>query len=215
MIFNVLNDKQRSKIDKNSDLIFYSKPRFVHHLDDGFRTRLTNLYRERISEKAIVLDLMSSWVSHLPKELSYQKVIGHGLNSAELQENKRLDSYWIQDLNNNQTLPLKDSSVDVCLMVAAWQYLQYPEKIAFELRRIIKPGGHLIISFSNRAFWEKAPTIWREGSDLDHIIYIKKVLIAQGWPEPEYIFESGRKLGLFNFMFSSRDPFFSVLATNT
>ncbi len=214
MILKVLSDYQRTKIDNNDDSLFYSKPRFVNHLDDSFRNRLTNLYREKINNEAVILDLMSSWNSHLPEDKKYKKVIGHGLNLNELQANKRLDSYWIQDFNHNQQLPLEDSSVDVCLMVAAWQYLQYPEEIAFELRRVIKHKGKLIISFSNRAFWDKTPKVWKEGSDREHIIYIKKVLVSQGWPEPEYIFEDNQKRRVFNFFEISGDPFFSVLTAN-
>ena len=65
---------------------FYSEPRFVHHLDAGFRARLTQLYRDRIPPCADVLDLMSSWVSHLPEDIRYDQVIGHGLNDEELVE---------------------------------------------------------------------------------------------------------------------------------
>ena len=60
----VLKDFQRFKLDATDDAIFYSEPRFVHHLDAGFRARLTALYRERMPPCAQVLDLMSSWVSH-------------------------------------------------------------------------------------------------------------------------------------------------------
>ena len=80
----VLEDSQRFKLDSSDDAIFYSEPRFVHHLDAGFRARLTALYRERIPPCAQVLDLMSSWVSHLPEDVSYDKVIGHGLNACLL-----------------------------------------------------------------------------------------------------------------------------------
>ena len=99
-------------------------------------------------------------------------------------------------------------------MVAAWQYLQYPENMAFEIKRIIKPKGLLIISFSNRAFWSKAPRIWKEGSDLDHINYIKRVLIAQGWEISKIISENNNKSqGFLDFLRVEQDPFYSVLAT--
>ena len=157
---------------------------------------------------------MSSWTSHLPEEVKYKRGIGHGLNISELQFNKRLDSFWVQDFNNDQNIPLDNSSVDVCLMVAGWQYLQYPEKIAFNLKQVIKPNGKLIVSFSNRAFWTKAPRIWTEGSDIDHINYIKNVLIAQGWNNLEFIAEETKKSGLVSLFDINGDPFFSVLASN-
>ena len=129
---SVLSDADRDKLDRSDDALFYAEPRFVHHLDASFRTRLTNLYSERIPPCAVVLDLMSSWVSHLPEDLSYQEVIGHGLNAEELAANPRLDRHWVQNLNTDQSLPLADDSVDVALIVAGWQYLQQPEAVAAE-----------------------------------------------------------------------------------
>ena len=92
---------------------------------------------KEIKQNSIVLDLMSSWDSYLPKRKKYKKVNGHGLNSKELEKNKILDSFWTQNLNLNQNIPMNDGSVDYCLMVAAWQYLQYPEKLTQEISRIL------------------------------------------------------------------------------
>ena len=77
---SVLNNQQRVKQDESNDELFYSMPRFVQHLDGGFRKELTNLYSDRIEADSIILDLMSSWVSHLPASNNYKEVIGHGLN---------------------------------------------------------------------------------------------------------------------------------------
>lgn len=208
----VLEESQRRKWDSSDDQLFYAQPRFVQHLDGGFRDRLTQLYRERIPAKAVVLDLMSSWVSHLPADGVYGRVIGHGLNEKELAANKRLDSYWLQNLNLNQEIPLKDGSVDVTLIVAGWQYLQYPEKVASELLRITSPGGQLIVSFSNRMFFTKAPQVWADGSDKDHLQYVAEVLIAQGWSKPEFVTEQTRAEGWKGLVGGSGDPFFSVIA---
>ncbi len=209
----LLLDSQREKEDKNDDKIFYSQPRFVHHLDNAFRSRLTKLYKEKIPSESIVLDLMSSWVSHLPEDVIYKKVIGHGMNKEELKKNKRLDSFWVQDLNKNQKIPLDNCSVDVVLMVAAWQYLQEPERISAELNRIIRGNGQLIVSFSNRAFWSKAPRIWVEGNYIQHINYIKAVLVAQGWRNPEHIAEKTSSNNLLGFWGGEGDPFYSVMVT--
>ena len=188
-VVKVLDDAQRFKLDGSDDALFYSEPRFVHHLDSGFRERLTSLYRERIPPCASVLDLMSSWVSHLPEDVTYDSVIGHGLNADELEANQQLDRSWVQNLNKDQTLPLADSSIDATLIVAGWQYLQQPEPIAAELLRISRPKGQVIVAFSNRMFFSKAPQIWTDGDDGDHLTYVAEVLMAQGWPQPEIIAE--------------------------
>ena len=213
MVQILLTDNQRVKEDSSDDSLFYAQPRFTHHLDNGFRSRLTELYQKKLSPGSVVLDLMSSWVSHLPGNIKYQKVIGHGLNKAELENNKMLDSFWVQNLNNDQKLPLEDSSIDACLMVAAWQYLQYPEAIASELNRVIRKNGILIVSFSNRAFWSKTPLIWSESSDSERINYVRAVLASQGWSKFEIVAELGESRGLMSYFGQGSDPFFSIIAT--
>lgn len=213
MVVQVLKESQRRKWDASDDALFYAEPRFVQHLDAAFRQRLTQLYRERIPSGAVVLDLMSSWVSHLPEEGSYGSVIGHGLNAKELAANPRLDRSWVQNLNQQQRLPLESESVDATLIVAGWQYLQYPEPLAAELLRITRQGGQLIVAFSNRMFFTKAPQIWADGGDRDHLAYVADVLIAQGWPAPALIAESTRASGLAGWVGAKGDPFFAVIAT--
>ena len=209
-----LSLEDRIKIDASDDQIFYQQPRYVHHLSESFRTRLTELYSKYILNHYVVLDLMSSWVSHLPKDVRYKKVIGHGLNELELSSNNRLDSFWVQNLNKKQELPIEDSSIDIGLIVAGWQYLQYPEKVANELSRIIKNGSLLIISFTNRAFWTKSPNIWTNSSEMRRIEYVKSVLSDNGWKVYRVFNEQTFDNKLFGLYSSASDPFFSVIARN-
>jgi len=208
----VLNNYQRKKLDETNDEEFYSDPKFVYHLDANFRQYLSDLYESEISNNSIVLDLMSSWDSYLPKGKNYKKVIGHGLNKQELKKNKIFDSYWIQNFNLNQEIPLDQESVDYCLMVAAWQYLQYPEKITKEISRILSCQGKFIIAFSNRAFWHKAPNIWTESTEEERVQYVRKVLVLNGFHEPKIIKKFNEpSLNLFNFL--NKDPFYCLIAT--
>ncbi len=211
----VLSEAERDKLDRSDDALFYAQPRFVHHLDAGFRERLTRLYRQRIPACAVVLDLMSSWVSHLPEEVRYEEVIGHGLNAQELAANPRLDRHWLQNLNTNLALPLAENSVDAALIVAGWQYLQHPEAIATELLRVVRPRGELIVAFSNRMFFQKAPQIWADGSDRDHLAYVERVLTAQGWAQPLVIAEQTRAPGAMGWIGGKGDPFFALVASKT
>lgn len=214
MILMKLSNEDRDKSDISDDEIFYQQPRFVHHLSDSFRTRLTSLYSEYLLNHHIILDLMSSWVSHLPTNIRYKKVIGHGMNQAELSSNERLDSFFVQNLNKKQNMPIEDSSIDVGLIVAGWQYLQYPEKVSLELSRIIKSDSLLIISFTNRAFWTKAPNIWTYSSEEKRIEYVTSVLTANGWRIEKVLNEKTQDKKLFGFYSSESDPFFSVIARN-
>ena len=148
----VLSNYQRKKLDESNDEEFYSDPKFVYHLDANFRQNLSDLYEREIDNNSTVLDLMSSWDSYLPKGKKYKKVIGHGLNKQELERNKIFDYYWIQNFNLSQQIPLDKESVNYCLMVAAWQYLQYPENLTKEIARILSKGASLLLLFQTEHF---------------------------------------------------------------
>ena len=97
--------------------------------------------------------------------------------------------------------------------MAGWQYLQQPEAIAAELWRITRPKGQVIVAFSNRMFFTKAPQIWTDGDDRDHLRYVSSVLMAQGWPQPEIVAETTRGGGVMGLFGGKGDPFFAVVAT--
>jgi len=207
----ILTSNQREKIDESDDSEFYSNPKFVYHLDANFRKYLTKTYEREIDNDSKILDLMSSWDSYLPKGLSYKKVIGHGMNKAELERNKSLENYWIQNLNRNQILPLENNSVDYCLIVAGWQYLQYPEKISTEISRILTDHGKILISFSNRAFWHKSPNIWTYSNEENRVDYVRRILISNGFKEPKIIKKFiNNNFTFFNFIKS--DPFYCLIS---
>tara|TARA_Y100000589_G_scaffold327226_1_gene368634 strand:+ start:2207 stop:2848 length:642 start_codon:yes stop_codon:yes gene_type:complete len=207
----ILNLNQRRKLDETDDFEFYSSPKFVYHLDSNFRNYLTKLYKEELSNNSTILDLMSSWDSYLPKDYKFKKVIGHGLNKDELERNKSLDEHWLQNFNTNQTIPLESETINFCTMVAAWQYLQYPEKISKEISRILAKKGKLIISFSNRAFWSKAPNIWTYSTEEERLIYVRNILVANGFNEPKIIKKFTSKSYSF-IPFLNNDPFYCVIA---
>ena len=87
----LLNSNQRTKLDDTNDTLFYDAPRFVTHVDEGFIQQLTDLYRSRLKPNTRILDMMSSWVSHLPEEMAFAHVEGHGLNGEELARNPRFE----------------------------------------------------------------------------------------------------------------------------
>lgn len=150
-----------AKQDDTPDLAFYAPPRLVHHIDEGAVAALTAYYRTLIAPGADVLDLMSSWVSHLPDDLPLASVIGHGMNAEELAANDRLTRWFVQDLNRDPVLPLPDRSIDAALACVGVQYLQRPVEVFAEVARLLRPGGAFAVSYSNRCFPTKAVAIWR------------------------------------------------------
>lgn len=150
-----------ARVDEGDDATFYLPPRLVTHIDEQALAALSQFYAEKLKPGSTVLDLMSSWVSHLPENLELGEVVGHGMNRQELESNPRLSRWLIQDLNQDTILPLETESCDAALCCASVQYLQKPVETFCEVRRILKPGSPFIVSYSNRCFPTKAVAIWR------------------------------------------------------
>jgi SAM-dependent methyltransferase len=211
-----LDPDQRTKLDDTDDILFYEYPRFVTHVDNGFIQKLTELYRDRLSPQTRILDLMSSWVSHLPDQIEFAHVEGHGLNAEELGRNPRLNHYFVQNLNQKPQLPLEDQSFDAVLNTVSVQYLQYPEAVFAEIHRILKPGGIAIVSFSNRMFYQKAIQAWRDGSDASHVQLVTKYFasVPQGFTKPEIISQSPQMPSFLSWMNAGNsDPFYALVST--
>ncbi len=156
--------------NESPDEEFYRAPRFVTHIDDRAIAAVTQLYREHFPEGGAVLDLMSSWISHLPPEIEYGRVAGLGINEQELKNNPRLDEYTIQDLNQNPQLPYSDNEFDGCGICVSVDYLTRPVEVLREVGRVLKPGAPIVITFSNRCFPDKAVAVWHQLDDAGHSI---------------------------------------------
>lgn len=210
----LLRPQHRTKLNPQDDRLFYDYPRFVTHVDEGFIQQLTDLYRQRLKPQMEVFDMMSSWVSHLPPEMEFAKVVGHGMNEEELASNKRLSSYFVQNLNKDLQLPLEDASFDAVLNTVSVQYLEYPEAIFTEIHRILKPGGVAIFSFSNRMFYEKAIAIWRDSSESQRVELVKGYFTSvPGFTPVEVVSRTSSAPNLFQWLGgSSADPFYAVIA---
>lgn len=213
----LLRSEQRAKLDATSDTLFYDVPRFVTHVDEGFIQQLTDLYAERLQSGGRIFDMMSSWVSHLPRDMSFEWVEGHGMNAEELARNPRLDHYFVQNLNENDRLPLEDQSFDAVLNTVSVQYLQYPEAVFAEIHRVLKPGGIAIVSFSNRMFYQKAITAWRDGTERQRVELVKRYFQSvPGFGTPEVIARpSTAPVFLQALGIVGGDPFYAVIAQRT
>lgn len=155
------------RLDPNPDEQFYQDPRFVEHIDTAAVQRLTN-YVSSVA-KGSVLDLCSSWTSHIdPVAMKSVRVVGLGMNAQELKANPSLIEYTVQDLNQKPTLPYPDASFDTVLCQLSIDYLTQPLEVCQEIGRVLKPGGTVHILFSNRLFLQKAVAIWTGADDVDH-----------------------------------------------
>lgn len=226
----VLDSAQRLKQDESDDRLFYSFPRLVTHVDGSFLGKVTQLYRERLEANSTLLDLGSSWISHLPEEVEYKRVIGHGLNGAELARNRRLDDFFIRNLNKEPDgWALESSSVDAVVCCVSIQYFQLPERVLAEVWRVLKPGGVVIVTFSDRMFGNKAISAWIQSTNYGRLQLVRSYFQAiEGYERIEVINNkveppTNPKAPTNNpvqilmskiqgFFASSSDPFFAVIA---
>jgi len=155
--------------DEAPDEEFYRTPRLVTHIDDRAIAAVKQLYRELFPPGGEILDLMSSWISHLPPEIEYRRVIGLGMNEVELRRNERLDSYLVQNLNTNPELPFGEAEFDGAGICVSIDYLIRPVQVLREVGRVLKPGAPLVVSFSNRCFPSKAIAMWHQLDDQGHM----------------------------------------------
>jgi hypothetical protein len=203
-----LPDGAFDRLDEGADEEFYAPARLVYHIDDHAVAALTEFYRRVLPAGGTVLDLMSSWVSHLPPEITYGEVIGHGMNEEELAANPRFTRHFTQNLNANPALPLAGDSLDAATICVSIQYLQRPVAVLRELHRALRPAAPLVISFSNRCFWTKAVAVWRALGDSGHIALVQRYLRAAGFTD----IETHR---LAEYIEDEQDPMYAVVGRAT
>lgn len=157
------------RFDENEDRLFYVYPRLTAHIDAMAIAAVGELFLEMIPKHAVVLDLMSSYHSHVPADLPLERLVGLGLNAEELQQNQQLSEALVHDLNRQPTLPFADASFDAAVCTVSVQYLTHPVEVFAEVGRVLRPGAPFIVSFSNRCFPSKAVRIWVATDDAQHL----------------------------------------------
>jgi SAM-dependent methyltransferase len=198
-VAEILSSADRRKIDSSDDRSFYRSPRMVTHADDQFLSRLTELYASVAEPGDRVFDAMSSWRSFLPA-YSFERVVGHGLNEAELEANEQLDEYFLQDFNSDQSLPLGTDSVDLLCCALSVQYLQYPGAVFAEFGRVLDTDGTAVVSFTNRMFPTKAVRAWRTRPMDERAALVERYLAAGGLSRTSRVSEV-----------PGSDPFYAVV----
>ncbi len=171
------------RVDENEDRLFYAMPRMVDHIDAKAAGILKSIYSRHIPPGSSVLDLMTSWTSHLDDSITGLSVAGIGMNPDELDANPRLSGRHIQDLNRDAALPFEQNSFDIVLCSLSVEYLTRPLDLFAEARRVLRPGGLFINSFSERWFPTKAVTLWTELHPFERIGMVLDHYIATGFDD--------------------------------
>jgi SAM-dependent methyltransferase len=194
-----------SRYDESDDALFYAPPRLVTHIDDAAIGALTRFYRERLPAGGRILDLMSSWVSHLPADVDYASVAGLGMNAAELEANGRLTERVVHNLNREPRLPWPNGAFDGAVVTVSVQYLTRPVEVFAEVGRCLVAGAPFIVSFSNRCFPTKAVLAWQSLDDGGHAELVAFYFALSGAFAPATAFDLSPNPG-------RTDPVFAVVA---
>ena len=166
--------------DESPDDRFYETPRRVVHIDDGAIGALGRLYAEVLPGAGRLLDVMSSWRSHLPDAGAARAVTGLGLNGEEMADNPQLTGHVVHDLNRDPRLPFDDEEFDGAVCAVSIQYVTHPLRLLREVRRVLRPGAPFVVSFSNRCFPTKAVAVWRGTTDAQHVRLVRSYFEAAG-----------------------------------
>lgn len=184
-----------ARYDEDDDAKYYAQPRRVTHIDDRCVAALRDFCSERIASGDRVLDLCAGYASYLPDGV---RAAGVGMNQREMAANTALESVIVQDLNKTSgaALPFEDASFDAVLCALSIDYLTHPVRVLKEASRVLRPGGRLLVAFSDRVFAEKAVANWTAGSDDDHIYTVSTYIhFAGGFGAPSALDISPRSRG--------------------
>lgn len=192
--------------DDGDDAEFYLPPRFVTHIDEGAVAAVTELYDELGVPDGRVLDLMSSWVSHL-SEKPHGGLTVLGMNQAELLANPLADRVVVQDLNVDPTLPFDDAAFDAVLCCVSIDYLVRPVEVLREAARVLAPGGVVVLTFSNRCFPTKAVRGWLSTDEDGRVAIVRAYLERAGFADVTTAPRTSRRSG--------GDPLYAAWARST
>ena len=159
---------------------FYEKPRLVDHSDRTATRQIERLYDRLLPQGGRILDLMTSWKSHLPATLAPAHVAGLGMNTAELEANPLLGERVVRDLNLDPALPFADASFDGAVCTASVEYLVKPFEVFAEIARVLKPGARFIVTFSNRWFPPKVINIWQSCHEFERMGIVLEYFLRSG-----------------------------------
>jgi SAM-dependent methyltransferase len=195
----------RRRMDESDDELFYQYPRFVVHIDEHAIADIGGIYERLLPKKGELLDLMSSWRSHLPQTLEPKRVVGVGLNRAEMADNPALTDIVIHNVNRQPRLPFDDASFDGAVMTVSVQYLTHPIEAFAEVARVLRPDGPFIVTFSNRMFPSKAIALWQMASEQQRPEIVMSYFAEPGTFEKIELIDHSRRAGV------PSDPIWAVV----
>ncbi len=168
------------RLDWTDDTEFYRKPRLVTHIDAKAIEIITEFYGQLLKPGMKVLDLMTSWKSHIPNSQELASVTGLGLNQEELENNQQLTARLIHDLNKTPRMPFDEGEFDAVICTVSVEYLTQPFEVFEEVARILHKEGYFIVTFSNRWFPPKVINIWPDIHEFERMGLVMEYFLKSG-----------------------------------
>lgn len=179
------NAEMFERLDDSEDERFYEAARKVVHIDESAIAAVGDFIQTAFTPNGVLLDLMSSWRSHLPGGFQKQRLVGLGMNAEEMADNPDLDGYVVHNLNLEPVLPFEDAIFHGAMVTVSIQYMIKPLEVFAEMSRVLKPGAPFAVFFSNRMFPTKAIRVWQVIRDAGKRELIEKYFrVTQGFEEP-------------------------------
>jgi SAM-dependent methyltransferase len=197
------------RMDESDDELFYLQPRLVVHIDDGAIATLRSILGVKLPASGALLDLMSSWRSHLPNSVAPSRVVGLGMNRAEMADNPALTEIIVHNLNREARLPFGDREFDAALLTVSVQYLTHPIEVFAEVGRVLRPQAPFVVSFSNRMFPTKAVALWAQASDQQRVGVVARYFHEAGCFERIELMEGPQNRQ------STTDPLYCIIGYRT
>ena len=203
----------------------------VYHVDDHAVRLIGEYYEQVFPRTGRILDLCSSWVSHLPtgglNELAIDTaehdladeevplhVIGIGMNEEELEANPVLSARLLQDLNTDPMIPTSVAPLDAATCVVSIDYLVKPIEVLTSLRERMVPGGMVHLIISDRCFPAKAVGRWLRVGEQEKLNMVGDYLWFSGWRDIEVLTLCDGRSGGGPLGLSRNDPLWVVRGTN-
>ena len=173
------------RVDETDDRLFYVEPRLVVHIDEPAIAAIGSYFQQELPPNGDILDLMSSWRSHLPDEFPRKRLVGLGMNAGEMRDNPALDRWVVHDINTDPRLPFGDQSFDAAVVTVSVQYMTRPVEVFSHVRRVLKDGAAFHVIFSSRMFPTKAVAVWQRLDNLGRAQLIESYFHRSGgWDSP-------------------------------
>lgn len=184
--FPNMDDLEQENENEKFDALKYwgeEKASEFTEIEDEAASSLTNHYSFYLKDNMSVLEFGAAENSYLPEALNLEHHVGVGANQKLMNLNPSLTESFVVDLNNvdeergidsDELKKLGAEKFDVIIMANTIDFLSSPREVFKSAWALLKPGGLMIVSFTNREaysqkFGRAQNKMWEDRNDDQHM----------------------------------------------